>query len=136
MPNYNTLLPSEYKIQWRSQGIGDARAQHGRRAEALGDLGHAVLENVWNFTTSQVDSEAISSKGERTIYISIPHFLMVCTQFGSRFVMDKDIISADNSLAYTCTGRARPLVARSRAPVCPSLATPLTRYNQMFVDHF
>ena len=83
MPNYNTLLPSEYKIQWRSQGIGDARAQHGRSAEALGDLGHAVLENVWDFTTSQVDSEAISSMGECTrlvllwIYITIPRFSMV-----------------------------------------------------------
>ena len=62
-------------FQWRSQDIGDARAQHGhtaivgnsaRSAEALGDLRHAVLENVWDFTTSQVDSETISSMGECT----------------------------------------------------------------------
>ena len=26
---------------------------------------------------------------------------------------------------HTCTDGARPLVARARAPVCPSLATPL-----------
>ena len=117
MPNYNTLLPSEYKIQWRSQGIDDARAQHGQSAEALEDLGHAVLENVWDFTTSQVNSEAISSMGERTIYISTPCFSMVCTQFGSRFAMDNNTISANNSLAYTCTGGARPLVARA-VPQC------------------
>ena len=29
----------------------------------------------------------------------------------------------------TCTGGAQPLVARARAPVCPSLATPLTMLN-------
>ena len=27
----------------------------------------------------------------------------------------------------TCTGGARPLVARARAPVCPSVATPLEK---------
>ena len=78
--------------QWSRQDISNARAQHGHAAivrnsaqsvEALGDLGHAVLENVWDFTTSQVDSEAISSMGERTrfvllwIYIAIPLFSMV-----------------------------------------------------------
>ena len=40
-----------------------------------------------------------------------------------RFGIDNDRISADNS--HTCTGGTRPLFARARAPVCPSLATPL-----------
>ena len=46
-------------------------------------------------------------------------------RFGARFAIDNDTISvsADNSLAYT--SGAWPLVARARAPVCPSLATPL-----------
>ena len=56
-------------FQWRSQDITDARAHHGRTtfvrnsarsAEALGDLGHSLLENVRNFITSHVGSEAIS----------------------------------------------------------------------------
>ena len=40
-----------------------------------------------------------------------------------RFGINNDRISADN--LHTCTGGARPLFARARAPVCPSLATPL-----------
>ena len=85
-----SILPR--RQQWSRQDISNARAQHGyativrnsaQSAEPLGDLGHAVLENVWDFTTSQVDSEAISSMGERMrfvllwIYIAIPHFSMV-----------------------------------------------------------
>ena len=35
------------------------------------------------------------------------------------------ILSAPIIRLRTCTGGARPLVARARAPVCPSLATPL-----------
>ena len=44
--------------------------------------------------------------------------------FSARFAIDNDTISADNSPCPT-SGGARPLVARARAPVCPSLATPL-----------
>ena len=52
-----SILPR--RQQWSRQDISNARAQHGHTTivEALGDLGHAVLENVWDFTTSQVDSE-------------------------------------------------------------------------------
>ena len=35
------------------------------------------------------------------------------------------ILSVPIICIHTCTGGARPLVARARAPVCPSLAMPL-----------
>ena len=44
--------------------------------------------------------------------------------FSARFAI-YNAISADIIRMLTCTGVARPLVARARAPVCPSLATPL-----------
>ena len=58
------------------------------------------------------------------IYIAIVR-CSISRRCGARFAIDNDTISADNLLAYTCTGGTRPLVARARAPVCPSLATPL-----------
>ena len=39
------------------------------------------------------------------------------------------ILSAPIIHMRTCSGGARPLVARARAPVCPSLATPLRKQS-------
>ena len=61
-----------------------------------------------NFTASQVSSEADS----RTVSVAPD-------------LRSTTILSAPIIRLLTCTGGAQPLVARARAPVCPSLATPL-----------
>ena len=37
-------------------------------------------------------------------------------------------------IVHTCTGGARPLVARARAPVCPTRATPLLLLSSFFLS--
>ena len=45
------------------------------------------------------------------------------------------ILSAPIIRLRTCTGGARSVVARARAPVCPSLATPLSRFQVLVMFH-
>ena len=44
--------------------------------------------------------------------------------FSAQFAIDNGTFGTDN-FTSACTGGAQPPVARARAPVCPSLATPL-----------
>ena len=124
--------------QWRSQDIGNARAQHGHtmfvRNFAQIAEAHALLI-LWILQTPRLvmrpyRSAVYVAYTPNSHTVSVQNSAMLCCslsrRFDAQFAINNDTISTDNLLAYTCTGGAWPLVARACAPVCPSLATPLS----------
>ena len=133
-------------LQWRSQDITDARAQHGytilvRNSEVqkhLEGCGACMLpQNIFGVLSPPT---LLLRPHSCAVYVTIRQTRVwwayvtrnsvailrhsICRPLSARFTIDNGTISADDSGAYL-RWWARPPVARARAPVCPSLATPL-----------
>ena len=115
-----------------------------RSAEAFRRSGACSPWNFYNFTAYQACSEATSLYRQTRVrwayethtivilvymYISILRHL-ISWQFSTRFAIDNDTIIR----MHTCTGGARPVVARAHAPVCPTRATPLLLLSSFFLS--
>ena len=102
-------------MQWGSQDIADARAQYGhttfvrnsgQSAEAFGRSGTCSVSVRGELNSMDIHSDTAKRP------------------FSAQFA----VLSAPIIHMRTCTGGARAPVARARAPVCPSLATPLASH--------
>ena len=130
--------------QWRSQDIVDVRAQHGhttfvqtsvRSAEAFRGSGARSPRKFLEFYSlpgwfwSHIILQCTSLQ-TRIWWAHMRLVIWYCAvQFQDHLAPDSwstMMLSAPIIRMYACTGGVRPLVARARAPVCPSLAMPVT----------
>ena len=138
--------PDDHK---HSQNSAIARAHHGhttlrklfRMQNQLGESEAMFWQNFRSFWASQDSSEAILGQkiGLNHEHIghegSIQDFVILRKQiailcslmskplciFSTRFAIDNSTFGADTFQAHTCIHGTQTLVARARAPVCPSL---------------